>query len=432
MENKVKQIPYEQEFLSILKEELVPALGCTEPIAIAFGSAKARTILGDMPDKIIVKCSGPLIKNIKSVRVPNTDGLVGIEASVMAGLVGGDETLGLEVLSSLKREDLYKVKELIKKKICMVELLPSTLNLHFIIRFEKGNESSEIEVKDLHTNITRIKKNDSIIFEASNDELKYCGVMCNRSFLSVENIVLFSEFVDIDELKKILSPQISFNMAIANEGLKNQYGVSIGNAILKNDPSVFGKMKAYASAASEARMCGSDLPVITNSGSGNQGIAASVPVIVYARELGINEETMYRALSISNLLTIYQKSYNGRLSAFCGAMSASCGSGAAITYLAGGNMDQIKMTVTNSLADASGIVCDGAKASCASKIASSLESAFIGHYIAMDQRVYPPSTGIVGIDADDTIKAVGRIASEGMSNTNDVILDIMLKNTENC
>lgn len=424
-------VPYEKEFLQILQEELVPALGCTEPIAIAFAGAKAREVLGGFPTKINVKCSGSLLKNIKCVSVPNTK-LHGVEASVLSGLVAGDSSKGMEVLSNFSELDVLEVEKLQKKAICKVELLKSPLNLHFIVRYENSEGSAEVEIQNLHTNITRIIKNNEVLFEAENDLLKYYGVLTDRSFFSVENIYEFAKNANIDDLKIIMGPQVNLNMQIAEEGFSKQYGVSIGEAILNFDKTTFGKMKAFAASASEARMCGSNLPVITNSGSGNQGIASSVPVIVYAIENKIPEEEMYRALALSNLLTIYQKNHIGRLSAFCGAISASCGAGAAVTYLAGGGLDQIKMTVVNSLADASGIVCDGAKASCASKIASSLESAFIGHYIAMNKKVYPPYSGILGKDADETITYVGRIAKEGMKDMNDVILEVMMENKESC
>lgn len=423
---------YESAFLQILTEELVPALGCTEPISVAFAGAKAREVLGAMPERIYVKCSGSLLKNIKSVRVPNTTDLTGVEASVLCGLIGGDASLGLEVLENINEAQLREVHELLNRHVCKVTLLKSPMNLHFIVRLEKGDSSCEIEIQNLHTNITRITKNNVDLFLAEDDLLKYYGVLSDRSFFTVQNIMEFVETSDVSDLQAILSAQVKLNMEIADEGLRHDYGVSIGNAILKNDPSVFGKVKAYAASASEARMCGCNLPVVTNSGSGNQGIAASVPVIIFAREHQIGDEKMYRALALSNLLTIYQKNFIGRLSAFCGAISASCGSGAAITYLAGGNLDQIKMTVVNSLADASGIVCDGAKASCAAKIASSLEAAIIGHYIAMEKRCYPPYTGILGKDADDTIASIGRIANEGMKDTNDVILDMMLEKNDFC
>lgn len=418
-------------FLQILQEELVPALGCTEPIAIAFASAKATEVLGSLPTKISIKSSGSLLKNIKCVSVPNTK-IHGIEASIYAGMLFGDSNLGMEVLSKMKYEDEKEIEKWMKRGITEVELLESPLNLHFVLRFEKDEECVEVEVQNLHTNITRITKNGKNIYEANTDLLKYYGVLSDRSFMRVENIYAFAENAAIEDLKIIMSPQVKLNMEIAIEGFAGDYGVSIGNAILFNDQSTYAKMKAFAASASEARMCGSSLPVITNSGSGNQGIASSVPVIIYAKEHHLSEDKMYRALALSNLLTIYQKNYIGRLSAFCGAISASAGAGAAITYLAGGSLEQIKHTIVNSLADASGIVCDGAKASCASKIASSLESALIGHYIAMNKKVYPSYSGILGKDADDTIALIGRIANEGMKDTNEVILKMMMENDKSC
>ncbi len=422
---------YNKAFLQILQEELIPALGCTEPIAVAFAAAKAREVLGVLPQKILIESSGSLLKNIKCVSVPNTK-IHGIEASIYAGMLFGESRLGMEVLSKMNQTDEPIIQEWMNKGITEVKLLKSPLNLHFILRFEAMTEYVEVEVQNLHTNITRITKNNEDIFIANTDVLKYYGVLSDRSFMKVDNIFEFVETADLEDLKIIMSPQVKLNMDIAVEGFAGDYGVSIGNAILFNDQSTFSKMKAFAASASEARMCGSSMPVITNSGSGNQGIATSIPVIIYAKEHKLSEDIMYRALALANLLTIYQKNFIGRLSAFCGAISASAGAGAAITYLAGGSLEQIKMTIVNSLADASGIVCDGAKASCASKIASSLESAFIGHYIAMNKKVYPAYSGILGKDADATIELVGRIASEGMKDTNDVILQMMMENKESC
>ncbi len=419
--------PYTDEFFQILKEELVPALGCTEPIAIAFAGAKGREILGKMPEKVTVKCSGSLIKNIRCVTVPNTCNLVGIEASALSGIVGGDASKGMEVLGGLNEEHLVIVRELLYKNICKAELLKTPLNLHFIMRLDTSDESCEIEIKNLHTNITKITKNNQVLFQKEERSGKYFGVLTDRKILTVERIVEFAKTADYPKLKEILTPQVECNMAIATEGLQKDYGVSIGKAIIKNDTSIYGLMKAYSAAASEARMCGCDLAVITNSGSGNQGIATSVPVILYAKEINASQEKMYRALALSNLLTIYQKSYIGRLSAFCGAISACCASGAAITYLDGGNSEQVKMTVINALADVSGIVCDGAKASCASKIATGLDASFIGHYLAMEGHCYNPLTGILGKDVDETITTVGRIACDGMKDTDRVILKIMME-----
>ena len=419
--------PYEDQLIQILKEELVPALGCTEPISVAFASAKCRELLGDMPEKVVLNCSGGLIKNIRCVVVPNTGNLVGIEASALAGIVGGDSSFGLEVLSTLTKEDIPTIRELLAKDICEVRVLDTPLNLHFTVMCQKESQSVEVEIKNLHTNITSVKRNGEIIFEVKEEVGKYYGVMTDRKVLRIDRIVEFAEEAPIQLLKDIFQIQVKNNLEIAVDGIENDYGVSIGKAILENNNSLFGKIKAYTAAASEARMCGSTLPVITNSGSGNQGIAASVPVVIYAKEKGYSEEKMYRALAVSNLLTIYQKSHIGRLSAFCGAVSAACGAGAAITYLEGGDLDQIKMTITNALANVSGIVCDGAKDSCSSKIATGLEAAFIGHFLAMRRQSFNPFTGVLRKDADDTITAVGRIATDGMKDTDKVILKIMLE-----
>ncbi|MDP2424891.1 MAG: L-serine ammonia-lyase, iron-sulfur-dependent, subunit alpha [Candidatus Izemoplasmatales bacterium] len=420
-------IDNELEFYQILREELIPALGCTEPISIAYAAAKAREILGEAPDHIHIYASGGLIKNIRCVTVPNTGGLIGIKASAIAGVVGGNSSKELQVLEDISPEDRIQMRLLLAQNITTVDLLETKLNLHFILKLGTNHQYVEVEVKNLHTNITKIVHNGTIIHEEEGSLRFYQGKMTNRDFMTIEGIVNFASNTDWQRLKKALHRQVEYNMAIAYEGLTNPYGVSIGNSILKHYPTVYGKMKGHAAAASEARMCGSDLPVITNSGSGNQGIAASIPIVVYAQEMNLSEEQLYRGLAISNLLTIYQKNYIGRLSAFCGAISACAGAGAAVTYLAGGTLEQVKMTVTNALADASGIVCDGAKASCASKIATGIEAACVSHFLAMENKSYQPFAGFLGEDADKTIQAVGRIASEGMKDTDRVILNIMLE-----
>lgn len=421
---------FESHFYQLLKEELVPALGCTEPIAIAYGAAKAKEILGCFPEKVEVFCSGNLIKNIRCVTVPNTGNLVGIEAAVLAGIIGGKSEKEMEVLADLTDDDREQIRRCLTQNLCQVHALATPLNLHFIIFCQSGQFSSKVEIKNLHTNITRIEKNGQVIFASQASRDKYYGVMTDRSFLSVDRIIDFVTHAELEPLKALLTPQINNNMAIAEKGMTESFGVGIGPTILKHDPSLYGKIKAYSAAASEARMCGSLLPVITNSGSGNQGITASVPVIIFAKERQLSEEKMIRAVALANLLSIYQKSLIGRLSAFCGAISASCGSGAAITYLAGGNPDQIKMAVINTLANASGIVCDGAKASCAAKIAAGLDAALLGYFLAMENQVYSPNSGILGNNADQTISAIGRIARDGMKDMDKIILDIMLENAD--
>lgn len=419
---------YSDKIIKILKEELVPAKGCTEPIAIAYASAKARELLGELPDKIIVSASGNLIKNIRCVTVPNTGNLVGIEASAIVGMVGGESALGLEVISNITEDDLEQVHQFILKKIVSVSLLQTQLNLHFTLKAISKNHSVLIEIKNLHTNIVKIIKDDMVIMEKPSQENEFFGVETDRSFLTVERILDFANTVQIPILEDILSRQINDNMAIAKKGIEGVFGVQIGKTILKYDTSIYGKIKAYTAAASEARMSGCSMPVITNSGSGNQGIASSVPVIIYSKYKKVTREKMLRALVLSNLLTIYQKSYIGRLSAFCGAISATVSSGATITYLEGGSLEQIKMTISNALANVSGVVCDGAKPSCASKIVTGLEAAFLGHHIAMENRQYNALSGILKDSADQTITAVGKMASEGMKDTDRVILALMLEN----
>ncbi len=418
---------FEEEYLTILQEELVPAKGCTEPIAIAFAGAKARELLGEIPEHIEIEASGNLIKNIRCVTVPNTNNLVGIEASALAGVVGGDSSLELEVISNIKPKHLKLINLLLLKNIVKVKLLKTNLNLHFIFKAKTKDNEIVIEIKNLHTNIVKITKNDKIIFEQDNGNDEYFGVETNRKNLTVENILEFTENINIEKIKDLLDLQIKYNMAIAKKGLNENFGVSIGQTILKHDQSIFSKIKAYTAAASEARMSGCSMPVITNSGSGNQGLATSIPVILFSRNLKLPKEKMYRGLILSNLLTIYQKSFIGRLSAFCGAISAAVSSGATFTYLSGGDLKQIKMTITNALANVSGVVCDGAKPSCASKIATGLDAAILGHFLAMENHQYNPLSGIIKNSVDETIFAVGKMASEGMKDTDKVILALMLE-----
>jgi L-cysteine desulfidase len=420
---------YENEYLNILKQELVPAIGCTEPISIALAGAKAKNLLGCIPDLVNVFCCGSLIKNIKCAVVPNTNQLVGIEASVLAGIVGGNEALGLEVLSELNDSHLIDIQLLLKKDIVKVNYLETPLNLHFMVEVIKDDQKIMIEVKNQHTNVTKIKVNDDTIYENNQVSKKGVDALEHYDLLTFDAILDFVDQVDYKKIKKIIEPQVIYNMAIAEKGLEGNYGVAIGKMIMERNPSLYGKLKAYTASASEARMCGCELPVVTNSGSGNQGIASSVPVIIYAIEKGYPEESMYRALALSNLLTIYQKGFIGRLSAFCGAISACCSSGAALTYLEKGSRDQIKMTVINVLADSPGIICDGAKASCGCKIATGLEAALIGHFLGMEHKSYLAYSGLIRQNVDETISAIGRLASEGMKDTNKTILDIIMESS---
>lgn len=417
-----------KDYLKILEEELVPAMGCTEPIAIAYASAKAREVLGEMPEKIEVFCSGNIIKNAKCVTVPNTGNLIGIKASAIIGVLAGKADRELEVINEVDEESIEKAKKLVEGDYCRVKVLDTEIQLHLIVKAFSGDSISEVEIKYAHNNISRITKDGKDLVNVVEDKDKYLGVFVDRRILSVEKIYEFANTVDLEDVKELLDKQIEYNISIAEEGLKGAYGIGIGKVILESYPNTIEtKLKAYAAAASEARMSGSSLPVMTNSGSGNQGMTSSIPVIVYCKENGLTEEQLYRGLVFANLMTIHQKTGIGRLSAFCGAVSAGCASGAAITYLKGGSLEQINKTVTNTLANISGIVCDGAKASCAAKIATSLDAAMMSHYLAMANQAYNPLTGILKEDIEKTIGAVGRLGKEGMRDTDREILEIMLE-----
>ncbi|WP_297629980.1 L-serine ammonia-lyase, iron-sulfur-dependent, subunit alpha [uncultured Clostridium sp.] len=418
-----------KDYLQILKEELVPAMGCTEPIAIALGSAKAREILGQMPHRIEVLCSGNIIKNAKCVTVPNTGNLIGIKASAVIGALAGRAEKGLEVINEVDKDSIEKAKELVNGDYCIVNLLDTDVQLHLIVKaFLDNGDSSEVEIKYAHNNIVRETRKGEDLFKAVEDKDKYLGVFIDRGILSVEKIYEYANTVPLEDIKELLDTQIDYNITIAEEGLKGAYGIGIGKVILESYPNTIEtKLKAYAAAASEARMSGSSLPVMTNSGSGNQGMTSSIPVIVYCKENHLSEEQLYRGLVFANLMTIHQKTGIGRLSAFCGAVSAGCASGAAITYLKDGTLEQINKTVTNTLANISGIVCDGAKASCAAKIATSLDAALMSHHLAMANQAYDPLTGIVKDTIEETIGAVGRLGKDGMKETDKEILEIMLE-----
>lgn len=418
---------WQQEYLAILKEELVPAMGCTEPIALAYAAAVARRALGKEPEGIVARCSGNMIKNVRCVSIPNSGGLTGIEAACILGAIAGDPNGGMETLERVNDADRQHAAELLSGDVCTVAFLDSEIPLHFILELHADNDVVTAEVRHLHTNIVSLIRNgvELITDNGNSNEIHY---EADRSHLSIEGIKQFSDTVDIQLIQGIFDRQIRFNMAIAQTGMNGSWGIGIGKAILDCcTPDTATRMKAYAAAASEARMGGCDLPVIINSGSGNQGIASSVPVIIYAKENSIPDEKLYRALAFSALLTIYQKKFIGTLSAFCGAVSASCASGAAITYLDGGDIAQIKATVDNTLANIPGIICDGAKISCAAKIASSLDAAMMAHYLAMHGKSYEAYTGILKEDAGETISCVGYIGKIGMRQTDKEIIKLMLE-----
>lgn len=431
MDQKIKEA-----FLSILSEELIPASGCTEPISLAFAAAIARKYLETIPNRIVVKCSGNMIKNVRCVTIPNSNGMNGIEAAVVLGTIGGDASKVMQVLDSVNATDIDDTKNFIENQKCRVEYLDSDIPLHFIIVEETETDTVEVEVQYSHTNIVSIRKNgiellgevtQSGQMDEKKPNKKSLSERADRTFLSIENIKNFADEIEISEIKALYDLQIQYNMNIAYEGISGDYGLGIGRIIREQYPeSVITRMKAFAAAASEARMDGCDMPVIINSGSGNQGIASSVPVIVYAREKNVSQEKLYRSLAFSSLLTIYQKEFIGKLSAFCGAVSASCASGAAITYMVGGTTKQIKDTIDNTLANIPGIICDGAKVSCAAKIASCIDAAMMAHCLAMNGKAYQAYTGILKEEAEETISCVGYIGRVGMRQTDKEIIKMML------
>jgi L-cysteine desulfidase len=414
-------------YIDILKEELLPATGCTEPIAIAYAAAKVHEVLGYFPQKLIVRCSGNIIKNAKSVTVPNTGNLKGIKAAALAGTVGGDASREMQVLEAIKPLDIEKVKELMGTDLCDVEIIENDANLHIIVKAIYEEHEAVVEIIHTHTNISKIEKNGQVIFEKDCERDNFNAPLSDRSILNVKDIYEFANTIDIEDLQALLDRQIEYNFNIAMEGLNSDYGAKVGKILLKfYGDDVFTKIRAYTSAGSDARMSGCSMPVVTNSGSGNQGMTTSLPIIIYAQEKGLKKEKMYRALILANLISIHQKTGIGRLSAYCGAVSAACGSGTGITYLEDGSLDQIEKTITNTLANVSGIVCDGAKASCAAKIASSLDAAIMAHFLAMSDIAFDVDSGIVKETVEDTISAVGRLGRDGMRETDIEVLKIML------
>ena len=415
-----------QAYVSILEEELKPAMGCTEPIAIAYCAAVAREVLGGLPEKVKVGASGSMIKNVKSVIVPNTDHLKGIPAAAAAGIVAGDPKKELEVIASVTKEQITAMKEFLQTTPVEVEHIDNGITFDIIVTLTHGTDTSMVRIANYHTNVVHIEKNGEVIRDIPVNGEEEEG-LTDRSLLDMEHIWDFIHTVDVNDIREVLERQKTYNMAIAREGMRGQYGSNIGALLLDmNGNDVRTRARAMAAAGSDARMNGCELPVIINSGSGNQGITASVPVIVYATELGVDEDTMYRAMALSDLTTIHQKTPIGRLSAYCGAVSAGAGSGAGIAYLSGASYDEVVHTVINAVAIISGMVCDGAKASCAAKIAEAVDAGIIGYYMAKRGQNFNDGDGIVTAGIEATIRNVGRLAKEGMKETNDEIISIMI------
>ncbi len=413
-------------YVKILGEELVPAMGCTEPIALAYAAAKAREVLGAMPEKVEIEVSGSIIKNVKSVIVPNTNHLKGIPAAATAGIVAGKAEKELEVIAEVSPEEVEAMAKFMETVPIEVKHVDSGITFEIIVTVFNGEDYAKVRIANYHTNIVLVEKNGEklvdIPVEGENEE-----GLTDRSLLDVESIWDFVNTMDVNDVKEILDRQIEYNTAIAQEGLKGDYGANIGSVLLDTyGDDVRTRAKAMAAAGSDARMNGCELPVIINAGSGNQGMTCSLPVLEYAKEFGADEDKTYRALALSNLIAIHQKTGIGRLSAYCGAVSAGAAAGAGIAYLCGGGYKEVIHTVVNALAITSGIVCDGAKASCAAKIASSVDAGILGYNMYKRGQQFYAGDGLVSKGVEPTIENIGRLGREGMRETNEDIIKIMM------
>lgn len=428
------------KYLALLREELVPATGCTEPIAVAYAAAKAREVLGQMPERLEVACSANIIKNVKGVTVPNTGGLRGIGAAATAGVVGGVAAAKLEVLQSLTEGDIERTKRLLDESFCSTRLAEGVEGIYIEVAATAGASSARVIIEKTHTGITFIERDGKTLLDVRTGNAGASSSTPERGpvrsapdpacGLKVREILEFATTVRMDDVAEIIRRQIRLNTAIADEGLRNDYGMSVGKSLLRGEAKdVRVRARARAAAGSDARMGGCAMPVVINSGSGNQGLTVSVPVIEYAKELGVSEESLIRALVLSNLVSLEQKSYIGKLSAYCGAVSAAVGSAAGIAYLQGGTYEQIAASITNTIVTVDGMVCDGAKASCAAKIATALEAAIMGQEMGMRDggKAFSRGEGLVGKDVDDTIRNIGIVGAKGMRQTDVEIINLMLK-----
>ena len=420
--------PCYQNFVKILHEELRPAMGCTEPIAIAYAAAKARAVLGTRPERLLIEVSGNIIKNVKSVVVPHTGGLRGIPAAAAAGVVAGDADAELEVLSRVTPQQIAATADFLARTPIEVRHAETGHIFDIMITAFSGEDTAFTRIVDYHTNLVTVKRGGETLLEKEITSQLDEG-LTDRCCLSVEKIADFADTVDLDDVRDVLERQIAYNMAIAEEGLRGNYGANIGRTVLRGrENDINYKMRAWAAAASDARMNGCELPVVINSGSGNQGITTSVPVIVYAREYGKSHEELLRALCVSNLITTHLKTGIGRLSAYCGAVSAGAGAGAGLAYLKGGRAEMIAHTVVNAVAVTSGIICDGAKASCAAKIAAAVDAGLLGLAMYENGNQFFGGDGIVKKGVENTIATVGKLARFGMEQTDKEIIQLMLEN----
>ena len=423
-----KEDPRYVAYLSLLTQELVPAMGCTEPVAVAYAAAKARELLGDIPESVKVGCSGSIIKNVKSVTVPNTGGMKGLEAAAAAGIIAGDPSRRREVISGVTPDQFGPIREYLSSADIQVEHLNEEHVFEIFITVRKGPHHASVRITDTHTHITLLEKDGQVQYESPADAAE--AESSERQLLNVADIYDFAKTLDLADVIPVLSRQIACNMAIAEEGLRNPYGANIGKTLLRfhggADAPVEIRARAWAAAGSDARMHGCSMPVVINSGSGNQGITVSVPVILYARDIGASDELLYRSLALANLVAIQQKTYIGTLSAFCGAVCAGVGAGAGIAFLLGEDLTTIAHTIANALAILPSMVCDGAKPSCAAKISLAVEAGIFGYQMYKNGQQFYAGDGLVVKGVDANVRNVGRLGREGMRETNREIIAMML------
>ena len=411
-------------YVKILRAELIPAMGCTEPIAIAYAAAKARQVLGAMPERMVARCSGNIIKNVQGVNVPNAGGQKGVEVAAILGAVAGDPDLELQVISQVPEKAVEEVRKLNKQRICTCELEEGVENLFIRIEAYAGSDNAVVVIKTKHNHISLIEKNGEVLLKAEDIVTADAG---DKSKLNLKDIMEFAETCDLADVDDLISKQIEYNTAISNEGLTNGWGTEVGRILMESGSgSVSTRASARAAAGSDARMNGCAMPVVINAGSGNQGITCTMPVVTYAEELGVSTEKLHRAMVLTNLIALHQKRYIGNLSAYCGAVSAGTAAACGIAYLHGEGYDVIGRTIINALGNTGGIVCDGAKASCAAKIASAVEAGILGYEMSKRGKVFAFGEGIVEGDYEQTIRNFGRLAKEGMKDTDIEILNIMI------
>lgn len=414
-------------YVKILKRELVCAMGCTEPIAIAYCAAKARATLGKVPERIVIEASGNIIKNVKSVVVPNTNGGRGIAVAAAIGVLGGDEAAGLQVISSVSGEVKRQLPDYLARTEITTAPADTERLLDISVIVYSGDSSAKVQIVDEHTNIVLMEKDgETLLRKELSEPEERTEDGPDYGLLTVERICDFADTCDLDDVRDILARQIELNSAIADEGLKNDYGANIGKVLLASGGnSVRIRARARAAAGSDARMNGCEKPVVICSGSGNQGLTASLPVIEYAKELGVSEDRLYRALLVSNLITLHEKTGIGRLSAYCGAVSAGTGAGAGIAYLYGGGVDEVSHTIVNALAITSGIVCDGAKSSCAGKISVAVDAGIFGCEMYQNGQQFYGGDGLVRKGVENSIANFGRLGRIGMKETDHEIIRMM-------